>query len=91
MVREAAAVPSPDEERGEVVKAFVVLHEGFEGSDALARELQDFVKRLTAPYKYPRRIEFIADLPKNPVGKIQRRELRLREFAARQGEPRTQA
>lgn len=82
-VREAAAVPSPDEERGEVVKAFVVLHDGFEGSDALARELQDFVKKLTAPYKYPRRIEFIAELPKNPVGKIQRRDLRLREFAAR--------
>jgi acetyl-CoA synthetase len=83
MVREAAAVPSPDEERGEVVKAFVVLHEGFAGSEALVRELQDFVKRLTAPYKYPRRIEFVAELPKNPVGKIQRRDLRLREFAAR--------
>lgn len=83
-VREAAAVPSPDEERGEVVKAFVVLHDGFEGSDALARELQDFVKKLTAPYKYPRRVEFVAELPKNPVGKIQRRDLRLREFAARQ-------
>lgn len=82
-VREAAAVPSPDAERGEVVKAFVVLHDGFEGSDALARELQDFVKAMTAPYKYPRRIEFVGELPKNPVGKIQRRELRLREFAAR--------
>lgn len=80
-VREAAAVPSPDAERGEVVKAFVVLHDGFEGSEALARELQDFVKRMTAPYKYPRRIEFVGELPKNPVGKIQRRELRLREFA----------
>lgn len=81
-VREAAAVPSPDAERGEVVKAFVVLHDGFEGSEALAKELQDFVKRMTAPYKYPRRIEFVGELPKNPVGKIQRRELRLREFAA---------
>lgn len=90
MVREAAAVPSPDEERGEVVKAFVVLHDGYEGSEVLARELQDFVKRLTAPYKYPRRIEFIGELPKNPVGKIQRRDLRLREFAARQGKPQTQ-
>lgn len=91
MVREAAAVPSPDEERGEVVKAFVVLHDGYEGSEMLARELQAFVKRLTAPYKYPRRIEFIAELPKNPVGKIQRRDLRLREFAARQANPQTQA
>ncbi|SMQ85481.1 acetyl-CoA synthetase [Devosia lucknowensis] len=81
MVREAAAVPSPDEERGEVVKAFIVLHDGFEGSPALAKELQDFVKRMTAPYKYPRRIEFIDELPKNAVGKIQRRDLRLREFA----------
>jgi len=81
MVREAAAVPSPDAERGEVVKAFVVLHDGFEGSPALTKELQDFVKRMTAPYKYPRRIEFIDELPKNAVGKIQRRDLRLREFA----------
>ena len=81
MVREAAAVPSPDEERGEVVKAFIVLHDGFEGSPALAKELQAFVKRMTAPYKYPRRIEFIDELPKNAVGKIQRRDLRLREFA----------
>ena len=82
MVREAAAVPSPDVERGEVVKAFIVLHDGFEGSTALAKELQDFVKRMTAPYKYPRRIEFIDELPKNAVGKIQRRDLRLREFAS---------
>lgn len=81
MVREAAAVPSPDEERGEVVKAFIVLHDGFEGSPELAKELQNFVKGMTAPYKYPRRIEFIDELPKNAVGKIQRRDLRLREFA----------
>lgn len=81
MVREAAVVPSPDEERGEVVKAFIVLHDGFEGNPALAKELQDFVKKTTAPYKYPRRIEFIDELPKNAVGKIQRRDLRLREFA----------
>jgi len=78
-VKEAAAVPSPDPERGEVVKAFVVLHTGFQGGDGLVRELQDFVKRLTAPYKYPRRIEFVADLPKSAVGKIQRRELKARE------------
>jgi acetyl-CoA synthetase len=78
-VKEAAAVPSPDAERGEVVKAFIVLHKGFEGNDALVKELQDFVKRLTAPYKYPRRIEFVDDLPKSPVGKIQRRELKARE------------
>jgi acetyl-CoA synthetase len=80
-VKEAAAVPSPDAERGEVVKAFIVLHAGYAGSDALVRELQDFVKRLTAPYKYPRRIEFVEELPKSPVGKIQRRELKARERA----------
>lgn len=83
-VREAAAVASPDPDRGEIVKAFVVLHDGHRGSDALAAELQDFVKRLTAPYKYPRRIEFVSDLPKSPVGKIQRRLLRQREFDAAQ-------
>lgn len=80
-VREAAAVPSPDAERGEVVKAFVVLHGGHTGNPDLAKELQDFVKHLTAPYKYPRRIEFVTDLPRNAVGKIQRRALRAREFA----------
>ncbi|MBD0415075.1 acyl-CoA synthetase [Oryzicola mucosus] len=80
LVREAAAVPTPDSERGEVVKAFVVLHDGHQGTDSLAKELQDFVKRLTAPYKYPRRIEFVTELPKNPVGKIQRRLLRQQEF-----------
>ena len=81
-VREAAAIPSPDAERGEVVKAFVVLHDGHSGSPELARELQNFVKGITAPYKYPRRIEFVEDLPKNAVGKIQRRLLRQQEFAS---------
>lgn len=81
-VREAAVVPSPDAERGEVVKAFVVLHDGFAGSPELAKELQDFVKRFTAPYKYPRRIDFVDDLPKNAVGKIQRRLLRQQEHDA---------
>lgn len=80
-VRETAVVPSPDEERGEVVKAFVVLHDGHQGSPELAKELQDFVKKQTAPYKYPRRIEFVAELPKSFVGKIQRRELREQEMA----------
>ncbi|MCW1404405.1 acyl-CoA synthetase [Pararhodobacter zhoushanensis] len=83
-VREAAAVPSPDLERGEVVKAFVVLHDGHNGSPDLARALQDFVKSATAPYKYPRRIEFVSDLPKNAVGKIQRRVLRQQELDAAQ-------
>lgn len=81
-VQEVAAVPSPDEERGEVVKAFVVLRAGQSGSPELVKELQDFVKGLTAPYKYPRRIEFVDELPKNASGKILRRELKAREFAA---------
>ncbi|ETA52235.1 acyl-CoA synthetase [Ponticoccus alexandrii] len=81
-VREAAVVPSPDSERGEVVKAFVVLHDPTHAGDDLVRELQTYVKAATAPYKYPRRIAFVEDLPKNPVGKIQRRLLREQEFRA---------
>lgn len=79
-VKESAVVASPDEVRGEVVKAFVVLTQGYSPSDALARELQEFVKKSTAPYKYPRKIEFSADLPKTVSGKIKRKELKLREF-----------
>ena len=80
-VQESAAVASPDPERGEVVKAFVVLRAGHTPSDALARELQEHVKRVTAPYKYPRKIEFVAGLPKTASGKLRRRLLRDREFA----------
>lgn len=80
-VRECAAVASPDPERGEVVKAFVVLADGKQGSDVLVRELQDHCKALTAPYKYPRKMEFVADLPKNVAGKVLRGELRRKEFA----------
>ncbi|NWG92786.1 MAG: AMP-binding protein, partial [Parvularculaceae bacterium] len=79
-VAESAVVASPDETRGEVVKAFVVLVKGVLGSDALARELQDQVKRVTAPYKYPRKVEFVEALPKTISGKIIRKELRDREW-----------
>jgi acyl-coenzyme A synthetase/AMP-(fatty) acid ligase len=75
-VAEAAAVAAPDEVRGAVVRAVVVLRDGFEPSDALARELQDHVKAETAPYKYPRIVEFTDDLPKTASGKIKRAELR---------------
>ena len=75
-VAEAAAVSAPDEERGQIVRAVVVLRDGHAGSDDLARELQDHVKRLTAPYKYPRIVEFADALPKTPSGKIRRAELR---------------
>jgi acetyl-CoA synthetase/medium-chain acyl-CoA synthetase len=79
-VKESAVVASPDEVRGEVVKAFVVLTRGFSPSDALAKELQGFVKRHAAPYKYPRKIEFVDELPKTISGKIKRKELKKREF-----------
>jgi acyl-coenzyme A synthetase/AMP-(fatty) acid ligase len=79
-VKECAAVASPDPDRGEVVKAFIILAEGFEGSNSLIKELQDFAKKITAPYKYPRKIEFVAELPKTVSGKIQRRKLKDREF-----------
>jgi acetyl-CoA synthetase len=79
-VQECAVVPSPDPERGEIVKAFVVLKAGVMASDALARELQDHVKSVTAPYKYPRAVEFIAEIPKTVTGKIRRRTLRDLEW-----------
>ncbi len=82
-VQESAAVAKPDAERGEIVKAYVVLKSGRTPSGALARELQDHVKRLTAPYKYPRAIEFVAELPKNASGKLLRRVLRDREYGRR--------
>lgn len=79
-VKESAVVASPDEVRGEVVKAFIVLTEGHTPSDSLKKELQEFVKKHTAPYKYPRKIEFVDDLPKTISGKIKRKELKMREF-----------
>lgn len=80
-VVEAAVVGKPDSERGEIVKAFVILAPGNVPSPQLARELQDHVKRVTAPYKYPREIEFVEDLPKTVSGKIRRVELREREHS----------
>lgn len=75
-VAEAAAVAAPDEERGQVVRAVVVLRDGVEGGPDLARRLQDHVKQQTAPYKYPRLVEFADALPKTASGKIKRAELR---------------
>jgi acetyl-CoA synthetase len=77
-VVEAAVVGKPDPDRTEIVTAFVVLSEGFAPGDALARDLQDHVKTTTAPYKYPREIHFVEDLPKTVSGKIRRVELRAR-------------
>ena len=75
-VAEAAAVGAPDEERGQVVRAVVVLRDGYEAGDELRRQLQDHVKARTAPYKYPRVVDFADELPKTPSGKIRRAELR---------------
>jgi 2-aminobenzoate-CoA ligase len=80
-VLEAAVVASPDAVKGHVPKAFVVLKPGRDPSDALAAELQEHVKRQLAPYKYPRRVGFVASLPKTETGKIRRVELRQQEAA----------
>ncbi|HEV7363537.1 MAG TPA: AMP-binding protein, partial [Solirubrobacteraceae bacterium] len=77
-VAEAAVVAVPDDERGSVVLAVVVLREGYAAADELARELQDHVKRETAPYKYPRVVEFADELPKTASGKVRRALLRER-------------
>jgi len=77
-VAECGVVGCPDEERGQIVKAYVVLRAGMSGDAAMTKTLQDHVKATVAPYKYPRAIEFVADLPKTQTGKLQRFELRRR-------------
>jgi len=78
-VVEAAVVGKPDPVRGQIVKAFVILAKGYHPSEELVKELQEHVKQVTAPYKYPREVEFVTELPKTPSGKIKRAELRRRE------------
>jgi len=85
-VAESAVVASPDEMRGEIVKAFVILAPGYTASPELASELQEHVKKVTAPYKYPREIEFVESLPKTISGKIRRVELREMERQKKQGQ-----
>jgi 2-aminobenzoate-CoA ligase len=75
-VAECAVVGASDEQRGMIVKAFVVLKAGQRGDDALVKELQAFVKQTIAPYKYPRAIEFRSELPRTETGKLQRFRLR---------------
>jgi acetyl-CoA synthetase len=75
-VAEAAVVAAPDEERGSVVRAVVVLRDGHAPSEGLTRELQDHVKAQTAPYKYPRRVDYADELPRTASGKIRRAALR---------------
>jgi acetyl-CoA synthetase len=75
-VLECAVTAAPDKMRGQVVKATIVLAKGFSPSEALKKELQNHVKRVTAPYKYPRIVEFVQELPKTISGKIQRNVIR---------------
>ena len=78
-VREAAAVASPDDLRGSVVKAFIILSDGYRGSDELADEIKSFVRDRLSAYAYPRKLEFVTELPKTLTGKIRRIELRNAE------------
>jgi acyl-coenzyme A synthetase/AMP-(fatty) acid ligase len=80
-VLESAVVASPDPVRGAIVKAFIKLKPGRAASDALAKQIQDHVKQITAPYKYPRAVEFVDELPKTVSGKIRRVELREAELS----------
>ena len=78
-VAECAVIGAPDPARTNIVKAFVVLREGDAANAATAKTLQDFVKAEIAPYKYPRAVESVADLPKTETGKLQRFRLRQQE------------
>ena len=75
-VAECAVVGTRDPDRGMIVKAFIVLNEGFNSGDELAKDIQVFVKETIAPYKYPRAIEFIESLPKSATGKLLRKDLK---------------
>ena len=77
-VAECGVVGQPDDERGQIVKAYVVLNQGFAPDAALTRTLQDYVKATVAPYKYPRAVEYVPNLPRTETGKLQRFELRRR-------------
>lgn len=79
-VLECAITAVPDPIRGQVVKATIVLARGYEASDALVKELQNHVKHATAPYKYPRVVEFVKELPKTSSGKIMRTAIRASDM-----------
>ena len=79
-VLECAITPVPDEVRGQIVKATIVLVKGTEGTDALKKEIQEYVKTHTAPYKYPRIVEFVSELPKTISGKVRRVEIRKNDM-----------
>ena len=77
---ECAVTPVPDEIRGQIVKATIVLTKGTVGSDELKKEIQEYVKTHTAPYKYPRIVEFVTELPKTISGKVRRVEIRKNDL-----------
>jgi len=79
-VLECAVTAAPDTMRGQVVKATIVLARGFSASETLIKELQNHVKHVTAPYKYPRIIEFVNELPKTISGKIKRMDIRKKDY-----------
>jgi acetyl-CoA synthetase len=78
-VANCAVVPSPDETRGAIIKAFVLLAPGFAPSDSLRDSIRDHVKKSLAPWQQPREIEFVDELPMTTTGKVQRKVLRERE------------
>lgn len=86
-VADVAVIGAPDEQRGAVVKAYVVLHDGVTGDEAKAGQLQEHAKRTIAPYKYPRLVEFTDDLPRTLTGKLQRHVLRERAASRAEHEP----
>ncbi len=77
---ECAITAVPDEVRGQIVKATIVLVKGTEGTDALKKEIQEYVKTHTAPYKYPRIVDFVDELPKTISGKVRRVEIRNKDL-----------
>jgi acyl-coenzyme A synthetase/AMP-(fatty) acid ligase len=85
-VLEAAVVASPDAIRGVIVKAFIILKDPTVASDALIKEIQEHTKKVAAPYKYPREIEFVEELPKTKSGKIKRKILREQEQKKKGGQ-----
>jgi 2-aminobenzoate-CoA ligase len=87
-VADCACVGVADEERGQIVKAFVVLKPGLSGNAALVKALQEFVKAAIAPYKYPRAVEFVSVLPRTETGKLQRARLRQIEAEKAKGRAR---